>query len=214
LAYTKLRRRIIFQDLPGGQTLDELSLARQLKIGRTPVREAMQRLAAEGLLRVVPRKGTFVTELGVDTMRQVFEARSSCEAQIARLAALRAEPSEIALMERSLADVDRLVDERRFRELLEADEKFHLALAEAAKNRLLREMLMSVYGVGVRFWYMTLPQRRSVEIKREMQLHLEVVEMIKQHDPEGAAQAVLTLIGGFPDRVSNVSHSVVRAEAS
>src|SRR5882672_4977050 len=131
LAYTKLRRQIIFQDLRGGQTLDELSLSRQLKIGRTPVREAMQRLGREGFLRVIPRKGTIVSEPGFDTMRQMFEARSPCEAQVARLAALRAEPDEIARMEAALADVDRLIDKRRFRELLEADELFHLTLGAA-----------------------------------------------------------------------------------
>jgi DNA-binding GntR family transcriptional regulator len=214
LAYQKLKRQIIFLDLPGGQILDELSLARQLKIGRTPVREAMRRLASEGLLRVVPRKGTFVTELSVDTMRQLFEARSPCEAQIARLAATRAEPTEIAAMEKAFAGVNRLIDERRFRELLEADERFHQTLAGAARNRLLGEMYMNVYWLGVRFWYATLAQRSAAEIKREMRLHLEIVDMLKERKPERAAQAVLNLVSGFPDRVSNVIRGAPSAEAA
>ena len=136
LAYSEIRKRIIFQDLESGQTIDEMSLTRELKLGRTPIREAVQRLAREGLLKVLPRKGILVSELSLDTLRQVFETRSPCEAQIARPAALRAEASDIERMEEALSGVDQLIDEKRFRALLEADERFHLSLADAAKNPL------------------------------------------------------------------------------
>jgi DNA-binding GntR family transcriptional regulator len=212
LAYTRLKRQIIFRDVREGQTFDELSLSRQLKIGRTPVREAVQRLAGEGLVRVIPRKGTIVSELGVDTVREMFEARMPVEAQIARLAALRAEPAEIARMEDALADVDRLIDERRFRELLLADEEFHLSLAAAAKNRLLSEMVVRLYTLGSRFWYTTMAQRSREDIKREMELHLAIVRGIKQRDPEKAARAVLDLVD--PKRVLDIVHGGSRAKAA
>jgi DNA-binding GntR family transcriptional regulator len=209
LAYAKVKQQIIFHEIKAGQTVDELSLARQLDLTRTPVREAVQRLAQEGLLRIIPRKGTIVAELSLDMVRQVFEARTPCEAQIVRLAALRAEAADIEMMESSLADVDRLIDQRRFRELLEADERFHMCVAAAAKNQLLREMFVKVYGLGVRFWYLTLPQRPGEEIKEEMRLHREVVEAIKKRDPDLAAEAILTLVASFPDRVAHVLRQAI-----
>jgi len=204
LAYSEIRKRIIFQDLESGQTIDEMSLTRELKLGRTPIREAVQRLAREGLLKVLPRKGILVSELSLDTLRQVFETRSPCEAQIARLAALRAEASDIERMEEALSGVDQLIDEKRFRALLEADERFHLSLADAAKNPLLRGVLVTLYGLGIRFWYVTLAQRPPEDVKKEMALHREVLIRVHERDPEKAAQAILTAIGGFPDRVADM----------
>ena len=156
IAYSEIRKRVIFQDLPSGQSINEMSLVRELKLGRTPVREAVQRLAREGLLKVLPRKGILVSELSVDTLRQVFEARAPCEAQVARCAALRGEPSDIDRMEKALFGVDHMIEERQFRALVEADEQFHLAVADAAKNPLLRGIVSTLYGLGIRFWYMTL----------------------------------------------------------
>lgn len=194
----------MFHELRGGQSIDELSLARQFEFGRTPIREAVQRLARDGLLRIIPRKGIIVAELSIDTLRQVFEARAPCEAQVARLAAVRAEPADIEKMEEALAGVEQLIEENRFRELLEADERFHVALADASKNALLREMLSALYALGIRFWYMTLPQRPIGDIKKEMALHRKVVETIRERAPEKAAQAMRTAIGGFPERVADV----------
>ena len=181
-----------------------MSLARDLKLGRTPIRETVQRLAREGLLKVLPRKGILVSELTLDTVRQVFEARSPCEAQIARLATLRAEALDIERMQEALSGVDQLIDEKRFRALLEADERFHLSLSEAAKNPLLRGVLVTLYGLGIQFWYVTLAQRPPEDVKTEMALHREVVIRVHERDPEKAAQAILTAIGGFPDRVADL----------
>lgn len=210
VAYAELRRRIIFQDLEPGQALDEMSLARELKVGRTPIREAVQRLAREGLVKVLPRRGILVAEMGLDTLGQVFEARSPCEEQIARCAALRADATEIQRMRESLAEVNQLIDEKRFRALVEADERFHSALAEAAKNPLLRGVLMMLYALGIRFWYSTLPHRPAADIKQEMALHSSVLDAVEQRDPDRAGQAMMAAIGGFPDRVADMVRGVPR----
>lgn len=211
LAYTLVRRKILLAELPAGQSVNEAELARQFDLGRTPIREAVLRLAREGLLRIIPRKGIIVSELNLDTLRLVFEARSPCEAQIARLAALRSEPADIEAMERALEGVEGMIDRREFRSLLEADERFHLALADAAKNPLLRQMSTTVFGLGIRFWYATLPQRPAGDIKGEMALHREVLDAIKARDPERTAQAMLTVISGFPNRVTDLVRGPVRA---
>lgn len=193
-AYSKLRERIIFRDVRAGQSFDEQTLSRQLNIGRTPVREAVQRLAREGLLTIIPRKGIIVSDIGLETVREMFEARLPCEAQIARLAAQRATPDEIDRIHLTLSDADRLIDERRFRELLLADEQFHLSLASAAKNKLLYDILARLYSLGVPFWCQTLEQRPVEETKQVIRKHLEIVECIRQRDPDGAANAVSLVV--------------------
>lgn len=204
MAYTQVRRKILFQELRGGDSVNELSLARQLKLGRTPIREGVLRLAREGLLRIIPRKGIIVMEMNIDTLRLVYEARSPCEVQIARLAALRSEPSDIKVMKQALAGVEQMIEERRFLDLLRADERFHMSLADAARNQLLQEMQRTLYGLGIRFWYATLPQRSPGDLKKEMKLHRDVIEGIKLRDPEKTAQAMTAIIAGFPERVADL----------
>lgn len=201
VAYAVIRRKILCNEFKGGQAIDESSLARQCELGRTPIREAVQRLAREGLLRVIPRKGVVVTELSVETLGQIFEVRSSCEVQVARLATIRADASDIEGMEQALSGTEQMIAERRFHDLFDADERFHLALANAARNPLLGDMLSTLYGLGIRYWYVTLPQRRLEDIKQEMALHGEIVNAIKARDPERSTKATLTIIDGFPDRI-------------
>lgn len=204
LAYRELRRRIIFQDFPGGLALDEMSAARALKLGRTPVREAIQMLARDGLVKVYARRGTFVSEMSLETLRQVCETRAPIEEQVARRAALRAEAADIEKMRHALAGVDTLIEQRRFRDLVEADERFHLALAGAARNPLLQELVVKLHGLAIRFWYPTLTQRPPDDIREEMALHRHVLAAVEEHDPDKAAKAMLVLAGGFFNRVTEI----------
>jgi GntR family transcriptional regulator, rspAB operon transcriptional repressor len=203
-AHREIRRRIIFGDLRGGETFNVPALARELKVGRTPLREALQRLAREGLVRILPRKGILVADLSFDTLRLVFEARAPVEEQVARCAALRAEPADVERMRATLEPVERLIDQKQFRALVDADDGFHRALAGTARNPLLSQMLETLYALGIRFWYVTLAQRPPDDIKAEMALHREVLEAVAEHDPDKAAHAMLTAIGGFPYRVGEV----------
>ena len=201
-AYASVKEKIIFHEFKGGDAIDELMLAKDLELSRTPVREAVQRLAQEGLLRIIPRKGVLVTELTLDLMRQIFEARSPCEVQIVRLAAKRADESEIKEMEEALTEMNALIPEKRFRELLKADRKFHMTLARASKNRLLYDMFEKVYSLGLRFWYLALLEKSVKEVRAEIRLHMSLLKAVKANDAEGAARAVLAAVEDFPSRVS------------
>jgi len=181
-----------------------MSAARALRLGRTPVREAIQMLARDGLVRVYARRGTFVSEMGLEVLRQVCETRAPIEEHVARRAALRAEAADIGKMRGALAGVNALIDQRLFRNLVEADERFHLALAEAAKNPLLQELVVKLHGLAIRFWYPTLTQRSLDDIREEMALHQHVLAAVEDRDPDKAAQAMLTLVGGFFHRVTEV----------
>jgi len=181
-----------------------MSAARALRLGRTPVREAIQMLARDGLVRVYARRGTFVSEMGLEVLRQVCETRAPIEEHVARRAALRAEAADIEKMRGALAGVNALIEQRLFRNLVEADERFHLTLAEAAKNPLLQELVVKLHGLAIRFWYPTLTQRSLDDIREEMALHQHVLAAVEDHDPDRAARAMLTLVGGFFHRVTEV----------
>jgi DNA-binding GntR family transcriptional regulator len=204
LAYLELRRRIVFQDLPAGEVLDERSLVRALGLGRTPIREAVQRLQREGLVKVFPRRGVLVADMSLETLRQVFETRAPVEVQVARCAALRADRSDVERLQATLAPVDDLIAARDFRGLVEADEAFHLALADAARNPLLRAIVADLYGLGIRFWYSTLDRRPPADITSEMALHREVLRAVEERNADKAAQAMLDVVGTFPEKVGEL----------
>src|SRR6516162_8947580 len=102
--YDELRRLIIRTELTPGAPIEEAVLMKRLGVGRTPLREALQRLAQEDLIRNLPRRGYFVTDTSAADLLQVFEVRQSLEKLSARLAAERAGPTHLAEYERMLGE--------------------------------------------------------------------------------------------------------------
>src|SRR6202163_2758684 len=88
-AYLRIRERIVSLDMPPGSVVNESRLREQLKIGRTPIREALQRLARENLVRSIPHRGTFVTDVNITDLARITEVRVVLESHAARLAAER-----------------------------------------------------------------------------------------------------------------------------
>src|SRR3979411_2722216 len=88
-AYLRIRERIISLGMPPGSVVNESRLGEELKIGRTPIREALQRLARENLVRSIPHRGTFVTDVNITDLARITEVRVVLEGHAARLAAER-----------------------------------------------------------------------------------------------------------------------------
>ncbi|MDQ2943772.1 MAG: GntR family transcriptional regulator, partial [Candidatus Dormibacteraeota bacterium] len=88
-AYLRIRERIVCLDMPPGSVVNESRLREELKIGRTPIREALQRLARENLVRSIPHRGTFVTDVNITDLARITEVRVVLEGHAARLAAER-----------------------------------------------------------------------------------------------------------------------------
>ena len=130
--YTALRERILSGDLPRGSKLRQVSLAEEMGVSRTPLREALRRLAAEGLVDFSPNRGATVSELDFGDMRHAWAARVALEPGAARLAAERRDPDGIAAMREAIAD-QRSADGERGQSF-SANRAFHLALAAASGN--------------------------------------------------------------------------------
>lgn len=186
-AYVEIRRRIL-DNLwaPGHQALEQ-ALALELGMSRTPVREALIRLANEGLVEVVPRHGMRVLPVSAADMQEIYEILTSLEAMAAELVARRApSPAELALLEKSSRDMDKALETDDLDAWAEADERYHRHLIELCGNRKLAGIVTNYWDRAHRARMFTLRLRpKPVSSTRE---HLAVVEAIRRGDAVAARE--------------------------
>ena len=155
-AYLALRDRIVTLDLPPGRVLREDALMRELAIGRTPLREAVKRLALERLVDVQPRRGTFVTEVDSADIVHITEVRTELEGFAAALAAERMDPPRIERAQALLDETERLSADGDHDALMRFDQRIHRFTWEAAGNHYLAETLERYFTLSLRVWYLVL----------------------------------------------------------
>jgi DNA-binding GntR family transcriptional regulator len=155
-AYVELRDRIVTLHIAPGTVLREDELMREMQIGRTPLREAVKRLALENLVTVRPRRGTFVTDVEAADIVNITEVRVELEAYAAELAATRMDEQASELAEALLAEVEvlRRPDDQDW--LMHFDERIHRFIWEAAGNPYLLETLERYFIHSLRIWYLVL----------------------------------------------------------
>jgi DNA-binding GntR family transcriptional regulator len=155
-AYHDLRDRIVTLRLPPGTILREDALMRELDVGRTPLREAVKRLALENLVAVQPRRGTFVSAVDAADIVQITEVRAELEGYAAQLAALRMDGETRAAAEELLQEVDSLTRANDQEGLMRFDERIHRFVWEASGNPYLNETLERYFTLSLRVWYLVL----------------------------------------------------------
>ena len=155
-AYLDLRDRIVTLHLPPGTVVREDELMKDLGIGRTPLREAVKRLALENLVEVQPRRGTFVTAVEAADIQNITEVRAELEGYAAELAALRLDPETRAGAEALLAEIEALDGAGAQESLMRMDERIHRFVWEAAHNPYLSETLERYFTHSLRIWYLVL----------------------------------------------------------
>lgn len=136
-----LRKRILGQALLPGQRLDEAALAADLGISRTPLREALKILSAEGLVHLKPRRGCFVAELAPDDLEEIFPIMAMLEGRVAFEAALKAGPDELRRLDVLHEKLEKHAAARDVDRYYEVNYAFHDALQELAGNRWLQHMI-------------------------------------------------------------------------
>jgi DNA-binding GntR family transcriptional regulator len=155
-AYMELRDRIVTLHLPPGTVLREDALMSELGIGRTPLREAVKRLALENLVDVQPRRGTFVSAVEAADIENITEVRAELEGYAAELAALRLDPEGHTTAEQLLHEVEKLSRPDDQDWLMRFDERIHRFTWEAARNPYLSQTLERYFTHSLRIWYMVL----------------------------------------------------------
>lgn len=198
-AYKEIRRKIVTLAMPPGAVIDEAALQEELGVGRTPIREALIRLSQEQLVNVVPRRGTFVTNIGIADLRQLSELRIELEGLAARLAAQRGTDRHWQRMEAVLSSVpeDGMGSETDL--LMSIDQSCHEIIYEAADNRFLEDTLNTLYALSLRLWYFSLHKIGGVpDAVRD---HLAIMHALQAGDGQEAGRLMRRHIRAFQERI-------------
>jgi len=185
-AYHLIKDKIITLELPPASVIDEARLIADLGLGRTPIREALQRLALENLVVILPRRGTIVADVNMSDLQKIFEIRIELEIYAVQLAAERATAAEIAAMEVLFHDADTLIHDSDNNQLIRLDHEAHRLLAQAAHNEFLEDMLERLYNHVLRLWYVSLHRVRR--LREAIEEHREIIAAVKDRDGTRAAQ--------------------------
>jgi DNA-binding GntR family transcriptional regulator len=196
--YGQLLVDIIIGQLAPGERLDEQALVRRYGGGLAGIREAMARLALEGLVQRRARVGTLVSPLDLTEARDAFEARALIEVECARLAAIKAGVHEIAAIRATLKDGETAVRKNDARALAAMDEAFHVALASASGNRTLAKMVTVLHHQTARFWLNTMRAPQPEESLKALAQHASLADAIAAHDPIRAQSLMREALGDFP----------------
>jgi DNA-binding GntR family transcriptional regulator len=183
-----LRQRIFARELEAGSWIDELRIAEALGISRTPLREALKVLAAEGLVTMKVRRGAYVTEVSEKDLRDVYHLLALLESDAARVVAASANELQRAQIQALQKDLEDAVAQRdRFFEINEA---FHMLLLQIADNRWRDQMVADLRKV------MKLNRHHSLlkegRIEQSLAEHREIVQALLSRQPELAAQKMST----------------------
>jgi DNA-binding GntR family transcriptional regulator len=195
-AYHAIRDRIVSLELAPGALIDERALVDELGMSRTPVREALMRLAQERLVEVYPRRGMFVTGVDVRELARLSEVRALLEPEAARLAAERATDGERADLA-ALADEIAAADD-----LMALDERIHRAVYRAAHNDLLETTLEQYYVLALRIWSMA--GDRAHELEEAVDAHRALLEAIVDGDGGRAAETMRAHVENFEQAMHRV----------
>jgi DNA-binding GntR family transcriptional regulator len=155
-AYLELRDRIVTLRLPPGTVLREEELMAELGIGRTPLREAVKRLALENFLAVQPRRGTYVTEVDAAEIIHITEVRAELEGYAAELAARRMDAGARRAAESLLGQIERLARGDDQEALMRLDGRIHEFIWQASGNPYLVDTLERYFSLSLRIWYVVL----------------------------------------------------------
>lgn len=192
VAHALLRDRIVDLTYPPGALVNELQLARDVGLGRMPVREAVARLAREGFLSVVPRRGMVVASMSLSDVVSMLEARGVLETGLVREVCTKASDDDLAELAQLFGDVDAAGESGDYLKFLEVDYRAHARLAELVRNPYLFPLAETMLLHNLRFWRYC--HRNRVVVDGHVQPHVCLVDAVRRRDPNAAEAAVAQLV--------------------
>lgn len=199
VAYQELKRLIITLQLPPGSAINERELMKRLDLGRTPVREAILRLAHERLIVHSPRRGAWVSELSIIDLQQMIEARALIEPIVVRRAAERSTPEAVAPLLDLLARGAAAIARDDAEEAANADLDFHIAIAEMSDNAYFTAFSQQVNTSMLRFWHVTFQSGSHNDGWYDE--HMELLQAIADHEADHATILAHAHVERFKARV-------------
>jgi DNA-binding GntR family transcriptional regulator len=192
-AYTYLEEMIVTLKLPPGAAVSEAMLSRRLGIGRTPIREALQRLARERLVTILPRRGVIVSDINVKSQLRLLEVRREVERLVARSAARRATPQERGQFAELADRFEKSARQNDDTTFMRVDRAFNELCVAAARNEFAAGAMVLMQSLSRRFWYLHYKQAADMP------------ETIARADEAGAAAATDRLL----DKIESFTRATV-----
>ena len=206
-AYVEIKDRIVTLELRPGQRLDDVVLGEQLGLSRTPVREALHRLASEGLVIMSPGNGIAVRTLDLLDVGQLFEAHAVVARAVARLCAFRANGADIVHLREAARGVEAAIAQQSAKEIASTNAALHRLEAEVAQNDHLKLLAWSVHDQGQRLAYLCFGGQvdwteglvnHFAQVRTDHDAFLDAVE---NHDADTAEDVAARHVQLFRDRV-------------
>lgn len=187
-AYFELRDRIVTLQMPPGSLIREEALMEELEMSRTPIREALLRLSLQGLVVVVPRRGTFVSEANAGEVGMIYELRRELETLAAGWAAERrtdADVEEIDALVAELREVprDAAATDTDARSQITLDQRAHYLLYRMSGNVCVQDVLASYFFLSARIWFLA---QDRVMMEEPFDYVIDLLEAVKARDADAA----------------------------
>lgn len=205
-AYYRLEEMIVTLKLAPGASLSEQALSAELGIGRTPIREALQRLAREGLVRVLPRKAILVTDTDPRKQLLVLEVRREMERLLARTSAERASPGQRARFQAIADGMEAAAETNDGIAFMRLDRELNALLVEASHNEYAARSMRFLNGHSRRFWY--LHYKQAADLPKVARLHADEARAVARGKADRAMAASDKLI----DYVESFTRATVAPE--
>ena len=191
-AYRRIEELIVTLELEPGSVVSEATLSGRIGIGTTPIREALQRLAREHLVQILPRRGVIVTAVDVGQQLQVLETRRELDRLIARAAASRATAPEREEMAALAARMEAAAAAGDIKAFLQCDNEMNGRAARAARNDVAASTVATLHSTSRRFWFFH--HTAHGQAGKTMALHVDLARAVASGDPARAAAASDRLI--------------------
>lgn len=194
-AYLVLQNRIVTLQYKPGEYLNTAAVMESLGYGRTPINHALHRLATEGLVQILPRKGVLVAPLSINDALNLIEVRLVNETLCARLAAERITADQVDELHRSVRQFEAAMLQRDIIGCMQADRVFHECIAQACANPVLIDVLRVLHARAQRFWAISMTA--AGHMQHILHEHTQIVETLAAHDGQAAATLVGAHIESF-----------------
>jgi DNA-binding GntR family transcriptional regulator len=189
---------IVTLELAPGAVVRDDALQQQLGLGRTPIREALQRLVRDQFVMIIPRRGMYVSSVDVSELSTLYETRAILEPYVMRLACARGRAADWEAMAAALA---RASADSTATQLLEIDRECREIVWAAADNRFLTETLDMLYAQSDRLWHLYLSD--VAELDHVIDEHREIHAALVEGDGERAASLIESHMRAFNDKIGD-----------
>lgn len=182
--YRKLREDILSLELAPGELLDEVTIGQKFSLSRSPVREALIRLASDGLVRTLPNKSTMVAPLNIEAFPQYLDALDLVQRVTTRLAALLRSPSDLEKIDDAQAAFAKAAKDRDALRMIETNRNLHIAISEAGQNPYFTDTYTRLLDEGrrmLRLYFRSFDDHLPPDLAKE---HSNILEAIRQRDAD------------------------------